>query len=183
MLLAALAHTLAHGAGPSAAVVGGLVVALTVMLLPLAERERSLAGITATTVGLQVALHIGFSLTAAKPPTATGSGVFAGIPLDRLWCHTAGASTGASLLSGGAMLAGHLVAALALAVLLRRGEAALWSLVRLPRRVLLRLLTLLRPLVPHARESMPAWPADRLAALRGTRLRHALVLRGPPLPA
>ncbi|MEV5509107.1 hypothetical protein [Streptomyces orinoci] len=93
------------------------------------------------------------------------------------------------------MLLGHLLAALALGWLLRRGEAALWRLVRLsargiaevaPARALRAALALIRTLLgPGAEE--PAAPVRRgerreRRPAREPELQHFVIRRGPPRP-
>lgn len=96
---------------------------------------------------------------------------------------TAGTAGAVYTLSAG-MLAGHLLAALACALLLWRGEAALTGISGLLHALANALLPLLLLLVPHRYE--PLGPA--LSMLRRARpprpalLTHAVVRRGPPAP-
>ncbi|MFI9720896.1 hypothetical protein ACIHFE_14780 [Streptomyces sp. NPDC052396] len=91
------------------------------------------------------------------------------------------------------MLLGHLLAALTLGWLLRRGEAALWRLVRLsargiaefaPVRALRAALTLIRALLGRSAEE-PAAPVRRgerreRRPAREPELQHFVIRRGPP---
>ncbi|GHG59717.1 hypothetical protein [Streptomyces griseocarneus] len=91
------------------------------------------------------------------------------------------------------MVLGHLLAALALGWLLRRGEAALWRLVRLSARsardvveaTLVRALGAALVLVGLRAPESPAVPRRRAGAdderpLRAPALRHSVIRRGPP---
>jgi len=91
------------------------------------------------------------------------------------------------------MLLGHLLAALVAGWMLRRGEAALWRLIRLSVRraaglalvpsALRRAYALLSALVPYAagRRSLGAGaPRDTICRHRTVWLRHSLARRGPP---
>ncbi|WP_237317894.1 hypothetical protein [Streptomyces sp. JJ36] len=128
---------------------------------------------------------------AAGGPAADG----AGSALDPLQ-----AALGPALAQlSGPMLLGHLLAAVAAGWLLRRGEAALWRLVRLSGwaaraaedalsvRVLRRALRLVRALLSGAPETLPprvtAVPEDRTAPARTRVLTGEANRRGPPLAA
>ncbi|ONK12726.1 hypothetical protein [Streptomyces sp. MP131-18] len=94
-------------------------------------------------------------------------------------------------LASAPMLLGHLLAALAAAWLLRRGEAALWRLIRLSARVSRPFLRLVRVLLRALHAPRPCPPAPcpprhrhhRLPAPRGTVIAAAVTRRGPPHPA
>jgi hypothetical protein len=121
---------------------------------------------------------------------------------------TGGGITGAGGFGGGAhsvlsalplcslpMLLGHLLAAVAAGWLLRRGEAALWRLIRLSVRgaaglaalspaVLHRahaLLSALAARVPCARPRAGRRTPEAAAGCRAVLLRHFLARRGPPV--
>jgi hypothetical protein len=98
------------------------------------------------------------------------------------------------------MLAGHLLAALVAGWWLRRGEAAVWHLVRLSGRVAARELrtvaaplhralvlvaAVLRGLLAPAEQAGPSRRRERgghrLPVTRS--LRHSVIRRGPPVPA
>ncbi|MFG7941983.1 hypothetical protein [Streptomyces cacaoi] len=128
--------------------------------------------------------------------TAHAAGPAAGTPLD---CLRSAAHTAVQLLDG-PMLLGHLLAALVLGWLLRRGEAALWRLVRLSAqaaavadevlaaRALRAALAYVRAL--HA-GLLPRVPARAVARRdrgdvpepRSALLQHSVHRRGPPAPA
>ncbi|RKN38013.1 hypothetical protein [Streptomyces hoynatensis] len=104
-----------------------------------------------------------------------------------------------ALPSSGAMILGHLLAALAAGWLLRRGEAALWRLIRLssrwsargaaslaPLRSALRLLRLLGAgATPSGAPTVRPPRTGHLPrrALRAAALAHAVIRRGPPVSA
>ena len=123
--------------------------------LPQLPFSQLSSGLTPPTGGLTHYGHGGLNCTAAVETVAMGDGA-----------------------NSPAMLAGHLLAMLATAWLLRRGEAALWQL-----------LAWLRPLVrlprpfgfTPASHRPAAWPTVFVAAHRRN-LRHN-TLRGPPLAA
>ncbi|WP_237404806.1 hypothetical protein [Actinacidiphila reveromycinica] len=110
--------------------------------------------------------------------------------------HGAHTSVAAMLLSmcSGPMLLGHLLAAVVAGLLLRRGEAALWRLVRLsvrgiaeltalPPSALRRaraLLAALAAAVPCARRPIRGATWSATARHRTVWLRHCLARRGPP---
>ncbi|ARQ69683.1 hypothetical protein [Streptomyces marincola] len=164
-------------AGPGAAHHGGAsdTIALAARLLcdghvlPLTEKRAA-----------RLLLDAGLGSHVASAPSA---GVETG----------AGAGLGDALasLTTAPMLLGHLLAALATACLLRRGEAALWRLVRLSARWSAPLLRLLRAVLRALRAPRPCPPTpraprrrhDRLPAPRGAVLAAATTRRGPPLPA
>ncbi|MET2715961.1 hypothetical protein ABXV03_09505 [Streptomyces harbinensis] len=186
------------------------------------RERRSLPALTAALAAGQLALHHLFSLGQFGLPPHGGHGDGPGGALAlaaRLLCndyaatlteaeaaeiaHNAGLTPAApaaeaaaqaahSAPSGPLMLAGHLLAALATGALLRRGDAALWQLVRLAARVAAARLPW--PLAVHlarllhgAIRPTPYLPgaarADRLPA--GTKpptllLAHSMHRRGPP---
>ncbi|MBO0652435.1 hypothetical protein J1792_06410 [Streptomyces triculaminicus] len=128
-----------------------------------------------TDAGLDPSVH---PMGPAAPAPATG-GASAAFP------H--------ALLPSLPMVLGHLLAALAVGWLLRRGEAALWRLVRLSARsardvvdaALVRALGAALVLVGLRAPASPAVPARRTRAddespLRAPELRHSVIRRGPP---
>jgi hypothetical protein len=199
VLLAAAGHGLAMGDMPplwaDAAAFAG-VLALGWLL---GGRERSLPGIGVAMLVVQACLHLSFD-------AAHGSVGHAGVPGMASMLGQGGA-TGApatSFMSGHVMAppmsghvmasmsahphltvhatAAHLLAALVASWWLRRGEAALWSLLR-------RAGTLVPGLVAWWRDTplpAPAGGAPRVPADPEppwlTPLRHAVSRRGPPAP-
>ncbi|WP_129841407.1 hypothetical protein [Streptomyces sp. RFCAC02] len=210
--LAAAGHLSAGGLGVSAWALAAGWAAAFLVALPLTGRERrSLPALAALLAAGQFLLHGLYSLG------ATGAGHHGGGAIaqaHRLLCNdhalaltersatrivaaagldpaapaadAGGAAHG--LLPSGGMLAGHVLAALAAGWLLRRGEAALWRLVRLAARrpfTLGRVLFLARllcadllpgvPVVRPARTGHHATPATS-----GTPLPDVVIRRGPP---
>ncbi|MEV0349852.1 MFS transporter [Nonomuraea sp. NPDC050680] len=155
--LAALAHWFADGTlpGPGHLALGaGLVTAGAAAL---AGRERAPVPIAVLLGSAQVLLHALFSWHAAPAPMPPG--------------HRPATDIG--------MVLCHLTATLVTGWWLARGETALWALLR---RLAVRLLLVLPscpvyPLTPPAPAyRSPGGPYDSV-------LRHAVVRRGPPLPA
>lgn len=119
----------------------------------------------------------GLHLPAAAQPTAGGAGTSAAGGV----LHMAGTGSSCAL----AMVLGHLLAAAVAGWLLRRGEVALWRVVRgvsqfatAVRRAFAAAAMLAEP-VPCARPRAARTPRD-CHAPRAVRLRHSLDRRGPP---
>jgi hypothetical protein len=206
VVLAAAGHTLASGATvPGWSLAVGWVAVFAVVA-PLAGRERTMPGICAMLAVGQITLHAAFGAgqAAARPDDLHAMRGMSGMP------GMAGVLTapGTAPPNGGGlhclafvlplcslpMLLGHLLAAIAAGWLLRRGEAALWALLRLSVRgaagmaalspaALRRAYALLStgatgtpgPLRRGRRRSTQA-PGGPRAVL----LRHSLARRGPP---
>lgn len=114
VLLAAGGHTLATGTAPPVWVQAAGFCPLFAAGRLLGARERSLASIGGGTLTSQAGLHLAFG--AVRPhPTMVMQGI-------RMSSHTHALTPHAT--------AAHVGAALALTWWLRRGEAALWSLLR-----------------------------------------------------
>jgi hypothetical protein len=168
VLLAAGGHALATGAAPAVWAQATAVVPVFVVGCLLSGRERSLAGIGGVTLAAQSGLHVVFH--AVRPQHAGmvmhGMRMTADAHAHALTPHATAAHAGAAVV---------------LTWWLRRGEAALWSLLR------------------WAMEFVPglaAWwqvaggvpdgprPGQRACAgswsLRGGRLRYVVHRRGPP---
>ncbi|CAN7213390.1 hypothetical protein [Arthrobacter sp. LjRoot14] len=181
--LAAAAHVVGGGALPAPGIMAAFL-ALTGMAATAATRRKLNFPAMAALLGAgQLVLHEAFSALSspagAGPAEPTGhhpaSAAFSGLPLD--------AASAASHLhhyesgwAAGLMLGGHALATLACALLLAKGEAALWSLA-----------AWLRPLVRLPRAAMPdvaaapaaaGWPED--AAPLPWRNLRADCPRGPP---
>ncbi|MET8169091.1 hypothetical protein ABZT34_33390 [Streptomyces sp. NPDC005329] len=186
VLLAAAGHGLATGDTPPLWADGAGFLAVFTAGWLLGARERALPGIGAAMLTTQAGLHFAFdaarSRTAARTmpvmPTTSAHGTHAhgmhpyGMHLP---AHTVTAMTPHAT-------AAHVLAALAASWWLRRGEAALWSLLRRAVAFLPGLAAWWRgtpdPLpVPsvHPAAAAPAPPRQRL-------LRHAVSRRGPPAP-
>jgi len=190
--LAVAGHMLGGGQLPDVTTLAGTAAALLAPTAWLARRQLSFATLSGVLGAGQLMLHTAF--TALSP----GASCLPQLPLAQL--PLAQLPLAGSLAHGGhagldctaamdnmpmgdggispAMLAGHVLATLATAWLLRSGEAALWQL-----------LAWLRPLVrlPRPAGLTPAthrpavWPAVFIAAHRRN-LRHC-TLRGPPTGA
>ncbi|MEU9480161.1 hypothetical protein [Streptomyces sp. NPDC048191] len=180
VLLAAAGHGLAMGDMPPLWADGVGFGAVFVFGWVLSRRERSLPGIGAAMLATQAGLHFGFGAAhRTAGPThsyamhmASMSGhAMAGMPADAM-PHPAPAHATAA----------HLLAALAASWWLRRGEAALWSVLRRAVALVPRLIAWWRDTpLPASVEHAPRMPtAPRPPRL--TLLRHAVSRRGPPVP-
>ncbi|MEV6050842.1 hypothetical protein [Streptomyces sp. NPDC052107] len=179
VLLAAAGHGFAMGDMPPlwADAAGFLVV--FVLGWALGKRERSLPGIGAAMLLTQAGLHLGFD---AAHPT-TGRSAMPGHTMSAMHMHaTAVTQAHAAAPPHLTAPAAHLLAALAASWWLRRGEAALWSLLR-------RAGTLVPGLVAWWRDTPLPDPVDHAPRVptaprppRLTLLRHAVSRRGPPVP-
>lgn len=199
--LAGTAHSFGEGMSPSWAVAGVAVVVVFAGAWAGAARERSFAFLSSAMLALQACLHVAFMMSPGRSGSAgpagrirleqvlstahTGAGT---APVTTSHAGMAGMPGGSvsvgQLAVGWRMLAAHAVVALLLAWCLRRGEAALWSLARLPARVVLRLLALLRPPAAVRGLDVTRRRCERhVRRPRGRLLRATLVLRGPPLTA
>ncbi|RCG32390.1 MFS transporter [Sphaerisporangium album] len=169
--LAAGAHRFAGGTAPAPWVLPSGALAVMTGTTLLARRERPPAAVVAWLLAAQLLLHwwFGAAGTSAVPRPHEH-----GVP---------GLSYGPGLGAGAGMLLAHLTAALLTGWWLARGEAALWSLLRVVGGYALRGLAVLGLL---RRETPPpprtVLPGDDPAARPGHDrvLRHALVRRGPP---
>lgn len=163
VLLAALGHILMSGARlPGWAIPMAFAWIATIGWI-LADRERGVAFVIASTLGMQAALHTVFTLAQTMAPAHP----------DAMHDHH---MTGPSSFG---MLGAHGVAALLCGLWLAYGERAAFSVLRsLAVRVLLRLRLVVRmPAVPHQPRSVPAFSP---APVRELLLAHAITSRGPP---
>ncbi|MER6264657.1 hypothetical protein ABT203_34610 [Streptomyces sp900105245] len=198
VLLAAAGHGLAVGDMPSPWADAGGFLAVFVLGCALGGRERSLAGIGAAMLGTQAGLHLVFGAAhrGSTPDSSSRTASAPGHTMTAMQAHVAHIAQMAHMThahpvhlhtaahptaTGHATLA-HLLAALVAAWWLRRGEAALWSLLR-------RAGTLVPGLVAWWRDAplpAPAGSAPRVPAgpapPRRIPLRHAVHRRGPPAP-
>jgi hypothetical protein len=168
VLLAAGGHVLATGQAPSRWADAAGLVAVFAVGCPLGGRERSLSGIGGAMLVAQAGLHLGFE--AARPRMAMNMhGAYMASSTHALTPHATAA---------------HVAAALLTTWWLRRGEAALWSLLR-------RAATFVPGLAawwsvrtgpasvrPRGNAAGPAPTAPW--TLRQALLRHAVSRRGPP---
>ncbi len=166
VLLAVGGHTLATGVVPPVWVDVAGFLPVFAGSAALAGRERSLLGIAVAMLTVQAGLHLAFD--AAGPPMH-----MPGMPQGVQMASQPQAMTSHAIAS-------HLAAALLASWCLRRGEAALWSLLRKAAAFVPGLAAWWRtaPLPAYARPPRPyAHPRHHL---RQALLRHALSRRGPP---
>ncbi|MFJ3231772.1 hypothetical protein [Streptomyces sp. NPDC086787] len=175
VLLAAAGHGLAMGAMPPLRADTAGFAAVFGLGWLLGGRERSLVGIGATMLAVQAGLHTAFGLARSAAPAAAHA---MRMPTEH-GHHTLTHVSDPHALTGHATAA-HVLAALAASWWLRRGEAALWSLLR-------RAATLVPGLVAWwHRCPLPAAPDERRGAPasavphRRPLLRYAVRRRGPP---
>ncbi|WP_165488491.1 hypothetical protein [Actinomadura formosensis] len=179
--VSASAHSAVSGAGlPWSSLLAGWVLTMG-LVTPLAGRERSRHAITAMLLCGQMILHVVFCFGQAPAQHAPAMPGHHGM--------------GVQLMPGPDMFAVHLAAAFLLGWAMHRGEHAVWRMVRISRRTagvlagpLAALLAAVfarpaacRPLDPRLR------PRRRFTEETGRGetplLDHAVVRRGPPLPA
>ncbi|MGW0883592.1 hypothetical protein [Streptomyces sp. NPDC002671] len=170
VLLAVAGHGLGMGVLPPLWADGAGFLAVFACSWALGGRERSLPGIGGAMLAVQAGLHLAFDAavpaTTVRLATSPGGG-------------TAEASGADAHLHA---LPAHLLAALAAAWWLRRGEAALWSLLRRTAALVPGLAAWWRDApLPAPAGRGPQVPADPPPA-RMLRLRHAVSRRGPPAP-
>lgn len=151
------AHLFGGGTVSADVLAGGLVAAFAVAY-PLSGRERSFGAVLSLLGGLQVAMHVGFSLAHAAAPVETPAHGHSG------------------LVPGLGMLVAHLWATGLTALWLARGEALFWAVLR---RLAVRLLAVFRPVAAWT-PFLPARTAEP-PALRSAVLRHVVSRRGPPV--
>jgi hypothetical protein len=209
VLLAAAGHGLAMGDMPPLWADGVGFLAVFALGWALGGRERSLPGIGAAMLLTQAGLHLGFGAahhggSGPGMPRMSGHAMAAMPGMHAMSGHAVAAMPGMHAMSGHAVAAmpgmnamnehavhahtvahatvAHLLAALLAAWWLRRGEAALWSLLR-------RTAALVPGLVAWWRDApLPAaaGPVPRIQAgsepPRRVPLRHAVIRRGPPAP-
>ncbi|OIK26896.1 hypothetical protein [Streptomyces malaysiense] len=177
VLLAAVGHGLAMGRMPSLGCDGAGFLAVFALGWALGARERSGAGIGAVMLLTQAGLHLGFAAAQGGFRTACTGSCMPGMPgMAGPTAHAAAAHNTAHA------TAAHLLAALAASWWLRRGEAALWSLLRRTAALVPALLTWWRPAPLPATTGLV--PRDRSAHAppRRAPLRHPVTRRGPPVP-
>ncbi|MFF3904811.1 hypothetical protein ACFYZJ_02165 [Streptomyces sp. NPDC001848] len=172
VLLAVGGHTLATGAVPPVWVDAAGFLPVFAAGAVLAGRERSLSGITLAMLVVQGGLHLAFDAAgpARMPMDMPGMAhAMPGMPMAAL-SHAMTSHA----------VAAHLAAALLASWCLRRGEAALWTLLREAAAVVPRLALRWRtaPLPAYVRPPRPHAHRRRLPGQ--VLLRHALYRRGPP---
>ncbi|WP_217236092.1 hypothetical protein [Streptomyces sp. AC555_RSS877] len=168
VLLAAGGHALATGMAPPVWVQGAGFVAVFAGGCLLGGRERSLLPLGGATLAAQGGLHLAFG--AARPHAV--------VAVHGTRMHPSHALTPHAGLA-------HVFAALLLTWWLRRGEAALWSLLRRAVAVVPGLVAWWQVL--RGGRAVPVRPGgvrragDGPGALRRIVLRHAVRRRGPPV--
>ena len=187
VLLAAAGHGLAMGDLPPLWADGAGFLAVSAVCWLLGGRERSLAGIGAAMLLTQAGLHVAFDaasrITAAgMSGRSMGDSVMAGhmMPGMRPPAARTGHAVTAHALTGHASAA-HLLAALLASWLLRRGEAALWALLRRAGRLVPGLVAWWRDAPLPGSDSRVAGTPAGPAPYRPALLRHAVSRRGPPV--
>ena len=160
--LALLGHVAAGGAAPPAGQLTLAIGAVLVVSRALSVRRWTLGPLLAVLLGSQALFHVAFSGAGAAIHVHGGQ-------------HMASASSMPGH-SGLPMLVGHTVAALATALLLRRGEDWLWSLVALLARAWRVVCVAAEGPVARARAMSRAGDVPALLQL----LEHAVARRGPP---
>ncbi|MGG2464043.1 hypothetical protein ACO0M4_30405 [Streptomyces sp. RGM 3693] len=180
--LAAAAHSLGCRQTPSLWVEGVGLAAVFGLGYLLGMRERSLKGIAGAMGVVQVGLHALFDATA--PPAGPPAGGMPGMAMSAALHHPAMTMLSHHGESGRAITA-HAAAALVASWWLRRGEAAVWSLLR-------QVAALVPGLVAwwRAAGASQRRPSDVRVRQRDARkgwarqllLRHAVIRRGPPVP-
>ncbi|UBU13507.1 MFS transporter [Nonomuraea gerenzanensis] len=158
--LGVTAHVLGGGSVPVPAMVAALGLSFAAAY-PLSGRERSFAAILPLLAGLQVILHLLFSLSHAASPHALAGHLHSGLVPDL------------------GMLVAHGWAVGMTALWLARGEAALWALLR---RLAVRLLVIRLPLLATTPFSTSLGTTEP-PVLRSAVLRHVVSRRGPPRAA
>ncbi|MFF5012643.1 hypothetical protein [Streptomyces sp. NPDC001165] len=188
VLLAAAGHGLATGDMPPvwADGVGFLGVFVTGWLL--GGRERDLPGIGAVMLATQAGLHIAFDVAHPHAVVSAHGIRMSSMDDDAVaHAHTVSALASAALAHAHEMAtpvtAAHLLAALVASWWLRRGEAALWSLLRRAAAFVPSLAAAWWRGAPVPLPTTPGGPGRTRAEvvpLRQLLLRHAMRRRGPP---
>ena len=161
--LALLGHLAAGGAAPPAGQLVLAVLAVLVVSRVLSVRRWTVGPLVAVLLGSQALFHIAFTSSAAAGHVHGGQHVAGGSPMPG---H-----------SGPLMLVGHSVAALLTALLLRRGEDWLESLVGLATRAWRVVRAAAEePVAARARGVTRSGDVPALPHL----LEHAVARRGPP---
>lgn len=158
VLLAVAAHGLATGRPPALAADGGGFAAVFAAGWLLGGRERSLPGIGALTLAAQAGLHHVFGRTMAPMHHP-------GMSMAHAHSH---------------VMSAHLLAALAASWCLRRGEAALWSLLRWAVAFVPGLAAWWRDTPAGPVRPAPVRMSSAVARPRRLLLRYAVSGRGPP---
>lgn len=166
------AHGHALGSGhdvPLPGLLPGMAVVFA-MAWAVAKRPQGWAALTGWMLWGQFALHVTFSYVGSFGTSHTA--------------HPDQVAAAAAAVPAWTMIGMHVLAALASAWWLSRGEAALFAFLRFMALALLPLLLVPGVLpVPHGPAAPRARGADAPARVRLPYLRHTLILRGPPAPS
>ncbi|MBL1093384.1 hypothetical protein JK360_29325 [Streptomyces sp. 9-7] len=176
LTLSAAGHQLAAGSAPPVWADATGFLAVLVLGYLLSARERSLLGIGGAMLTTQGGLHLAFDAAQTPARRLATTSTPMGMHATRMMAHPHPMAHAA---------AAHVAAALLASWWLRRGEAALWSLLRragtlVPGLVAwwgtrkVRLPALAYPAVPQLTTGQRPLPQ--------VLLRHAVSRRGPPLP-
>jgi hypothetical protein len=171
VFLAAAAHVVGGGALPDPLVVVGILVLTLVPTIALAGRKISAVGMLGMLGAGQLGLHVSFdalsvSAASAPPPSASHVHVLTALSTPSASEHLHADSA--------LMLVGHILATVATALVLARGEQALWALLAW----LTPLVRLLATVSLHPAPALPAFSTEPLTpAWRSLRLPAR---RGPP---
>ncbi|WP_405824198.1 hypothetical protein OG241_44855 [Streptomyces sp. NBC_01390] len=188
VLLAAAAHALATGGAPSAGAEGAGFAAVFAAGWLLGGRERSLPGIGALMLVTQAGLHAAFgafgsvrtrAMAHAHHPGMHGMHGMFGMHGMRMSHAQLGPANTMNALSGHAVPA-HVVAALVASWCLRRGEAALWSLLRWAVALVPGLAAWWRDAPLGPARTAPGRASSPDVRPRRLLLRYAVSGRGPP---
>ncbi|NUO44575.1 MAG: hypothetical protein HOV82_21400 [Streptomyces sp.] len=166
VLLATGGHALATGEAPPVRFQIAAAVPVFVVGCLLGGRERSLTGIGAVTLAAQGGLHVAFHSLRQQQSAMAAHGT-------RMAPHAHALTPHATAV--------HIGAALTLTWWLRRGEAALWALLRWAVEFVPGLVAWWRTAGGAPERPRPR-PRIRVAcrSLRSARLRYAVRRRGPP---
>ncbi|NEA66916.1 hypothetical protein [Streptomyces sp. SID12488] len=167
VLLAVAAHGLGTGGTPSAEVGGVGFAAVFAAGWLLGGRERSLPGIGALMLVTQTGLHAGFGAVRGR---AVAHAHHSGMRMPHAHLHAMSAHA----------VSAHVVAALAASWCLRRGEAALWSLLRWAVAFVPGLVAWWRDAPVGLPRTAPGRVSSLVAGVRRLLLRYAVSGRGPP---
>ncbi|MFD0308693.1 hypothetical protein [Streptomyces sp. NPDC127119] len=186
-VLAAVGHHAVDGGQVPWRFVAALAVAQFVAVRPLARRRPGLLAVAGCTLAAQGAMHLALSTVAGGGHRGTGHTGTEHMAHAGRSAMAAGGGGHAWQHAAGAMTAAHVCAALLVAWLLHRADAAVAAVLVAGRTLRALAVSLLSRLLPAGgaavHEPPPAPPTrslDRPAGPRTATLEHTLVRRGPP---
>jgi hypothetical protein len=177
--LALLAHTVSGGPTPRPVVLTFLAAGVAAGSVLLTGRKRGTAAVTLGLTGVQAGLHVAFMALAPVAGCSTMTMPMSHLPgsTSVTLCAAGPAASVAPASTPLLMVLAHAAATLVLAVLLARGERALWLLFTLL------LPALCRRVAPALRHRRSPCAASWVPALGGGRMVSSGVgRRGPPRP-